>query len=92
MTLLNYDLSPGDAWKKLEIDQDLVDDCDANATTAYNENGRKYWEACRNFLNDIKFKNYKDLSVKQRNWVKTIKDGIEDDMWADAEYYGGPYY
>jgi hypothetical protein len=68
-----------DAWIKLKIVQETVEACRDMRDDAENEKSEQYWDKCAEFLDSLKSRDYKFLSVKQRNWAKTIIMDLQDE-------------
>ena len=66
----------GTAWRKLGITELMVTNCQNNADFAPNEKEQGYWSRATKFLIDIRSMDYEDVSEKQRNWAKVIKEQV----------------
>lgn len=61
-----------DSWEKLEIRKTHVMQCEYKAQNSLNKTTQDYWWNCRNFLNELKTKNFDTLTIKQKRWARKI--------------------
>lgn len=64
------------AWEKMNITQNIVDCCGNLSETSYTEKSREYYAKCHGFLQSIESVLYDQLSLKQRTWIRSIKNDL----------------
>ena len=68
-----------DSWKKLKITEKYLQACKEMAEYSVSEKTIIYWQRCAQFLEQLKRLQYEMLTIKQRNWVFSIKSDLESE-------------